>query len=648
MATLKILTVVTAALISAMVTSEASGQCYVDSENGDDGNDGLSESTPKQTQDAIPSDCTEVRYARGSVFNEPVNVGGGFGGGGRTVFTNYGDPELPLPKFVVETGSVVSSFGGGLTIDGLYLAGSTGDGTMQGLMQGVCVSMGDNSQLLNCEITDCDIGIMLMGEGSLVQGNFIHDLNMAVDSSDTGVYANSVGGAEGIFVNGSNNEVAYNTFYNCSDFAEWTGGNCDGGATEVSVGQDGVVENVRVHHNLAIDTCGFFEVSGFGEFRDSEFYYNVMIDSGWMMLLQVNETTLSNITWTNNTAVHHSLQADGITPSITMIYQAEVTPGTVFFNNNLVVFEDSNSFMATVDGNIDQSNSLILTGVDPGFVNFAGKTAADFDLVAGSQAIDAGLATTYTADYFGRVVPSGSAPDIGAFEYGAEEGAGGSGMGGAPSTGGAPATGGAAAAGGNADTGGAVSGGDTTSGGMPSGGDDATGGAPVTLVCTSPLIACGEACVDLTSDATNCGACGAVCESGEVCSTGACQSTCLPGLSSCGQSCVDLSTSIFHCGACDSACQAGQACADGGCIGDAAGADPGVAVPAPVTTDDTPAQSGDSSSDAEDDSGCSCVTADSSPGSHPWGGLLGLVTGLWLMRRRRCVPGGVARRSCSG
>ena len=425
-------------------SSAASAQCYVDSNSGNDSNDGLSETSPVQSQAAIPSDCTEVRYACGSTFNEPVDVGSNFGGGGgRTVFTNYGDKSLGLPRFVVESGSVVSSFGGGITVDGLYLAGSTGDGTMQGLMAGVCVSMAGDSRLLNSEIADCDIGIMLRGEGSLIQGNLIRDLKMAVDSTNTDIYANAVGGAEGIFINGANNEVAYNTFLRCADAADWVSGNCDGGATEVTVGEGDVVDNLRIHHNVAIDTCGFFEVSGFGTFSNSEFHHNVMIDSGWMMLLQVNETTLDRITWTNNTAIHHATPNNPtISPSVTMIYRAEVTPGTVLMMNNLIVFESPNSFMATIDGNIEQSSNLLLTGVDPGFLNMAGHEPADFDLAPGSQAIDAGEATPYTTDFLNRAVPAGAAPDIGAFEHGAEEGsAGGASV---PSAGGSPpATGGA-------------------------------------------------------------------------------------------------------------------------------------------------------------------------------------------------------------
>ncbi len=415
-----------AVMAGLTVTAEAAAQCYVDSNAGNDAHDGLTAATPVRSQAAIPASCTEVRYARGSVFFEPVAMGGdGFGGGGRRVFTAYGDPSLPRPAFVVTSGSVVSSFGGGVTIDGLRLEGSRGDGTMENLMQGVCVLLGGGSQILNSEITNCDIGIMLMGEGSRVQGNVIHDLHMAVDSTDTSVYANSVGGAEGIFVNGSNNEVAYNTFFNCKDTAAWTGGNCDGGATEVAVPRDGEISGLRIHHNLSYNNCGFFEVSGFGTFRDSEFYYNVSIDSNWMGLLQVNETTLANISYTNNTVVHHP---ESQTPAIFMIYgedqgAGQLQPGTVSFVNNLVIFAGAQTFMATVDDRITQANNLIVTG-DPGVVNVSGTSAEDFDLVAGSPAIDAGQVTTYGLDFLNRTVPDPSGvPDGGAFEHGSSVGA---------------------------------------------------------------------------------------------------------------------------------------------------------------------------------------------------------------------------------
>lgn len=408
-------------------TSEALADCYVDSVAGNDSNDGQSEATPVQSQAAIPSDCTVVRYKRGSRFEEPLSLGGsGFGGGttGKT-YTNYGDPSQPLPAFVT-TETVVNSFQGGIIIDGLHLEGSEpGEGAMSGGggSMGVCVQLGGGSKLLNSEITDCGIGIMLFGEGSLVQGNVVYDLaKMVADSTDTTVYANSVGGAEGIFINGSNNEVAYNQFINCKAEADWQGeGGYDGGATEVSVGEGGTVTGLKIHHNFNYNSCGFFEVSGFGTFSDSEFYYNVSIDSAWAMLLQVNETTLSNIRWENNTFVHH---ADAYSPSIAMIYRAELTPETVFFNNNLVIFDGAPMFNATLDPAFSASNNLIVD-YDPGVLNIKGTSAADFDLLETSEARDQGLLVPgHTIDFLGRTAPDPSGvTDIGAFEYGSSQGA---------------------------------------------------------------------------------------------------------------------------------------------------------------------------------------------------------------------------------
>ncbi|MBN2341300.1 MAG: hypothetical protein JXX29_17090 [Deltaproteobacteria bacterium] len=388
--------------------------CYVDSIDGDDANDGLTEDTPVQSQQAVPSGCEVVRYKRGSVFNEPVATGG-YMGGGASVFTNYGDASKPLPAFIT-TDSVVSAYQGGIIVDGLHIEGSTtsDDSSLGG--GGTCVMLGGNSQLLNSEITDCGIGIMLFGDDSLVQCNTVYDLSeMVSDTPDTEVYANAVGGAEGIFVSGSNCEVAYNQFINCKGPALWQGeGGYDGGATEVAVPEGETISGLRVHHNFSYNSCGFFEVSGFGTFADSEFYYNVSVDSSWAMLLQVNETTLDNIRWENNTFVHHE---GAYTPSIAMIYQAELTPDTVSLYNNMWIFRNTDMWNATIDDAFDAGNNII-TDADPGVVNIDGLAAADYDLVAGSEAIDAGIDVPgHGYDYLGRPVPSGSATDIGAFEY---------------------------------------------------------------------------------------------------------------------------------------------------------------------------------------------------------------------------------------
>jgi MYXO-CTERM domain-containing protein len=406
--------------------------CYVDSAGGDDGNSGLSEAEAVRSQAKIGQTCTIVRFKRGSVFGEALKITTKV-----KTYTNYGDGSAPLPQFVVphtaSSGSLVNAYQGGITVDGLYLAGSHGDGTMNGLGKGVCVSLGGNSQLLNNEITNCDIGIMLMGAGTLVQGNYVHDLTMAVDAAP-GVDPNAVGGAEGIFINGSSNEVAYNSFVNCSNTAAWTGGNCDGGATEVTVGNGGNVSGVKIHHNFSYNSCGFFEVSsGFGGskglFSDSEFSYNVMIDSGWMMLLQVNNTDLANVRWENNTVIQHagSTNAGMITTIFTGtssgVSGGALAAGSVLLTNNLIVFDGVRAFGDVIDPAITQTTNLVVdtSKQDPGFVNLAGTiNAADFDLVAGSPAINAGTVLAHLpVDYLNRAVPDPASgqTDIGAFEF---------------------------------------------------------------------------------------------------------------------------------------------------------------------------------------------------------------------------------------
>lgn len=93
--------------------------------------------------------------------------------------------------------------------------------------------------------------------------------------------------------------------------------------------------------------------------------------------------------------------------------------------------------------------------------------------------------------------------------------------------------------------------------------------------------ACGQSCVDLKSDAANCGACGRACANGEMCSNGDC--ACAAGSQICGTSstaCIDLASDGDNCGACGNACPAGQTCVAGTCGADVSafgmlGGDPG-------------------------------------------------------------------------
>ena len=102
----------------------------------------------------------------------------------------------------------------GLTVDGnkdenAYLDGCRGGAIYMYRVRNVtvrnCVARNYNGDGISFQITD----------NVQVLNNYVHDLSISVDAAP-GVDPNLVGGAEGIFVNTSHVEVAYNRFINCA------------------------------------------------------------------------------------------------------------------------------------------------------------------------------------------------------------------------------------------------------------------------------------------------------------------------------------------------------------------------------------------------------------------------------------------------
>lgn len=83
--------------------------------------------------------------------------------------------------------------------------------------------------------------------------------------------------------------------------------------------------------------------------------------------------------------------------------------------------------------------------------------------------------------------------------------------------------------------------------------------------CPEGQTKCGELCVFLTLDATNCGECGKKCDAGNVCNNGACELSCQNGLTDCNGTCTDTRVNPKNCGACGTECKAGETCKDSKC-----------------------------------------------------------------------------------
>jgi hypothetical protein len=89
-------------------------------------------------------------------------------------------------------------------------------------------------------------------------------------------------------------------------------------------------------------------------------------------------------------------------------------------------------------------------------------------------------------------------------------------------------------------------------------------------VCPGSLVACSGACVDRTQDNNNCGVCGNVCPTGTSCSASTC--SCNASYEHlCGGTCVNLGADNNNCGVCGHVCPGGTACTNAGSFCDGYG-----------------------------------------------------------------------------
>ena len=89
---------------------------------------------------------------------------------------------------------------------------------------------------------------------------------------------------------------------------------------------------------------------------------------------------------------------------------------------------------------------------------------------------------------------------------------------------------------------------------------------PTNISCPGGQLSCNGACIDVSNDNANCGACGAACAGGTVCSGGKCGASCASGAILCSDGkCHDLTNDNASCGVCGTVCAAGTLCSAGKC-----------------------------------------------------------------------------------
>lgn len=298
--------------------------------------------------------------------------------------------------------------------------------------------------IAGCEARRCGTGVGLAGSQQRVIANYIHDGVMVVD---TGSEADDCG-AMGVAGCGRDLEVAWNRFVNLTAPSKAFG--TDGSVFEFygnsgGIGWGFVSDDIRIHHNFIENADCFLEASG--KVTKLVFAYNVFIRGHNQVFVfhmwdpAPGYKTSYDVRIENNTILHD--WAPGTILSFwggTGAYQ----PGYhVVFRNNIVsaraaighslsslgadLVHDHNLIRLLPGGALedyDPNNKWVLGATeqlgDPKFLDALGE---DFRLAPGSPAIDAGVPiidpdhpSHFTTDLRGTPVPTGNAPDLGAYE----------------------------------------------------------------------------------------------------------------------------------------------------------------------------------------------------------------------------------------
>jgi len=361
-----------------------------------------------------------IHYQRGGTWSGGLIIDDSGVQGSPITFTPYGTGDRPVFTNPGEAGSytrVVIVNADWVVIEG-FLVQDAHDA-------GIYISEGsDHNVIRDIEATNTGFGISIRGRFNLVTGNYLHDLHMVFNTPG----GNDDYGAIGIEINsGSDNEVSYNRMVKCKASSYDYGS--DGGAVELF----GVADRNYIHHNWATASDGFIEVSG-GSARDTIVAYNVSVNNGgfsWIHLSGPFAGDVQDFRIENNTVVETETENQGW---VVFGFRGDPTPNMFRLINNIVWVERGSGDggglkMVANSADIRHENNLFhLVGEvelgfdlgkgeamgDPLFVNLQ---RGDFHLQAGSMAIDSGLDLGYSRDFDDRKVPSGQAPDMGAFEY---------------------------------------------------------------------------------------------------------------------------------------------------------------------------------------------------------------------------------------
>lgn len=384
---------------------------YVDAVAGSDANSGASKASAWRSLEAIKS----RRFQPGDV----VTLAAGTYEGGIDLddsglpgapVTFRGEPGAEAP---VLAGAPLTLSADNTIVENMKITGVRGEG--------IRINAGATGNIVrNCEIWACGAGLWVSGTDNLITKNYIHDLNIVVNTPG----GDDDNGAVGIWMAASRVEISYNRFVNCK--APSYDYKYDGGAVEWWAESN--LDGCYVHHNYATGGEGFMESGGRGAtISNARVAYNVSVNNGWFALLNTTgqyAVKLENFVMEHNTVVQAGPHIGwGATSAIHFFDSA---PKSVTLRNNIfhldgwrvcdnpTITHSHNLFWFTKNGTPGFALDPTDKRADPLFVDPAG---GNFQLLPGSPAIDMGVKTPLSGkDHLDRPL-AGTAPDAGALEF---------------------------------------------------------------------------------------------------------------------------------------------------------------------------------------------------------------------------------------
>lgn len=414
----------------------ASGRTfYIDSVNGDDSLDGLTEATAWKshtmaaTAALLPGDT--VAFKRGSMFTGPLFIRDSGADGRRITLTAYGDGEPPHftnPNDRDMNGNAIRLAGSWIIVENLYfhdtpptrLAGRPQSIFRMGALYNMA---GANHNIIRHNtFISCTKAIQSAGEFTLITHNYLDGPDHPLWIGDSGLDG---WGPIGIHLGIGNQEIAYNTIKNYLTTDSPYGS--DGGAIELDDGRYHK-DNFYIHHNYTEGNAGFLESSWeldylpeVQEVHNLRVAFNVNYDGqDWILMW----APCRDCYFDNNTVIRTNAFGSPANDLAFLAFEG------IYFRNNLFIFSTStpyegdgaahiftegNWYFNPVDSSASYGDEHAAGSGDPRLVDLIG---GNYQLTCDSPLRGRGinLSASNLLDFSGSSLPSEGGWDVGALQ----------------------------------------------------------------------------------------------------------------------------------------------------------------------------------------------------------------------------------------